>query len=506
MEDDYYEENDYNYEFEENNQQEKKLIQNEIIFLDESEINKERNKIIDEAKEYLFLNDDEAKLAMIYYNWNIDKLENWFQNVDENRIKAGIDICKESDTELKKKGIISNSEYCLICYEEKNENFFSLKCGHQFCADCWTEYLQEKIKSPLSALYATCPQNGCNLIVFERIFKKYLKNKKSLDKLDKSIFGNFINRNGDIKQCPNEYCHLYAKSSNHGNIEVNCPCKTFYCFSCGKEGHRPCSCEIYNKFISIKRETSQEEDDQRWIEANTKECPHCHQKIQKSQGCNYMFCDPKAGGCGNAFCYVCENDWSKHNDHFKCNRYTEKVKEKERKAKEIQKELEKDLKKYERYDFYYSRYKNLENSVTICQTTFEKYLNEKINLIYAMQHCGIGDFILNILHTIINAKRTLKNTYIFGYYMKETKNKELFEYSQGILEFTTESLHKLLIDENLNMLIEAEKDDFILSFQKYKEKVEQKISVIEKYKINLINEIENKFIGDLDNKLIDLKL
>ena len=79
--------------------------------------------------------------------------------------------------------------------------------------------------------------------------------------------------------------------------------------------------------------------DKRWIEANTKECPNCHQKIQKSQGCNYMLCDKRAGGCGKAFCYVCETDWAKHSqDHFNCNKYTEAIKKKEANAKKIQKD------------------------------------------------------------------------------------------------------------------------------------------------------------------------
>lgn len=60
-----------------------------------------------------------------------------------------------------------------------------------------------------------------------------------------------------------------------------------------------------------------------------------------------MFCTTKEVGCGHAFYYVCETDWSKHSqDHFKCNKYTEKIKEKEKNAQNIQSQLENDLKKY----------------------------------------------------------------------------------------------------------------------------------------------------------------
>ena len=45
--------------------------------------------------------------------------------------------------QLKNEGVESFGTTCLTCYEDQNENFFSLSCGHQFCADCWEEYLKE---------------------------------------------------------------------------------------------------------------------------------------------------------------------------------------------------------------------------------------------------------------------------------------------------------------------------------------------------------------------------
>ena len=362
---------EYNYDEEED--------LNEIIvtnesknFLYEDEIMKEREKDIKEAMEKLYLSREDAILAMILFRWNIDKLDSWYEDIDGNKIKAGIELSKTTMQKLKDEGVEANGKNCLVCFEEKNDEFFSLNCGHQFCQECWSEYLKEKIKTPLSALHATCPQDGCTLIVYEKLYSKYLKDKKSLEKLDKAIYKNYINKNADIKQCPNEKCHFYVKSSDHSSQEIHCPCGTSYCFKCQKEPHRPCTCEIYEKFIEIKRNTNVEDDNKRWIEANTKECPNCHQKIQRSQGCNYMLCDPKAGGCGHAFCYVCENKWKKHSkDYLNKNKYKKKVKKKKKNAKRIQEELDRDIKKYERYDFYYPRYMNYKNAVEVCETTFK---------------------------------------------------------------------------------------------------------------------------------------
>ena len=128
-----------------------KIVSNEIDFLDEHQIMKEREKVIEEAKEKLFLERDDAILAMIYLQWKVDKLDNWYDNVDENKIKAGIELSEKKKKELIKDGIESNGLNCLVCFEDKNDKFFSLNCGHQFCSGCWTEYLKEKIKTPLSA-------------------------------------------------------------------------------------------------------------------------------------------------------------------------------------------------------------------------------------------------------------------------------------------------------------------------------------------------------------------
>ena len=152
---------------------------------------------------------------------------------------------------------------------------------------------------------------------------------------------------------------------------------------------------------------------------------------------------------------------------------------------------------------------NYKSSIDICRKDFKETLNEKINLLIATQNLQVLEtkFITDALDAIIKAKTTLKNTYIFGYYMKDTQLKKLFEHSQGILEFNTESLHKLLIDETLNLLIEADNRDYFINlFQTFKDNVNKKTDVINKYRLSLIEEIENKYIGELDSKIIDLKL
>ena len=134
------------------------------VFIQEEDILKEREKMIHEAEEKLFLERPEAILAMIYFEWNLDKLDVWYEDVDNNRIKAGMDLSPKTKALFKQQGVPENGDCCLTCYEEKNDTFYSLKCGHQFCGDCWFEYLKEKLKNPLGALTTTCQKYGCTCI------------------------------------------------------------------------------------------------------------------------------------------------------------------------------------------------------------------------------------------------------------------------------------------------------------------------------------------------------
>jgi ariadne-1 len=492
---------DYDYDYDEYEEEIANTITDEAInFISESDILSEREKMILEATEKLFLERNQAILAMIYYKWNIDNLDNWYEDVDQNKVNAGIELSPKKIEEFKQKGIESFGDTCLVCFEEKNDDFYSLSCGHQFCAGCWEEYLTEKLKTPLGALQVKCQQEGCTCIVPEETYKKFIKDKTLLEKLDKAISKNFINRNEDLRQCPNPHCHLYAKSNMHSAREIKCKCGTSYCFKCSKESHRPCTCEMFEKWQNLNNNSK---NDEKWILANTKECPHCHQKIEKSQGCNYMLCDKRVGGCGHAFCYVCETDWAKHSqDHFNCNKYTDAVKNKENNAKKIKEQLK-------RYDFYYSRFIDNEKAVEIVDKKLREDIGEKLNILVTLKNLSIMEtqFIIDALETVINGKRLLKNTYIFGYYMKDNDKKDYFEHEQGILQYWTEELHRNLIDNKLNEIIKADNfQNFSETLKNYKNTLNNIISSIQKYSKGLIDDIENNFISEIDNKIYDEKL
>ena len=474
---------------------------NQFIILSQHDLEEAREKEIKEAMDNLCLDRDKSILVLIYYNWNMDKiLTNWYDDVDKHSIKCGIKLSKETEEQLSKEGVEKNSDYCPICYSEKDDTFKNLDCGHSFCGDCWKDYLAEHTKDLYTILTTTCMQHNCTLIVYERLFFEILKNEKNLiEKVKKGINKNFIARNDDIKECPNPLCTHYIKTSFHSLGDCECLCGTSFCFKCYKETHRPCSCEMVDIWEKrIKSDT----DDDIWVKANTKECPHCHQKIERSFGCNYMLCDPKVGGCGKAFCYVCEVDWSKHSqDHFRCNKYTEAVKAKEKEADFLKQFLK-------RYSFYSDRYINYKNAVQQCDKKLRKELEIKLSLIVTVKNIPLNDlkFLSDALNTVIKGKRCLEYTYIFGFYMKDNNKKPMFEFSQAYLERNADCLHQCLIGDIINDLLQIEiYDDFTKQFNDYRNRVLNLVNATNKYQSNLLMEIENNYLMDIDQDLLNQK-
>ena len=105
--------------------------------------------------------------------------------------------------------------------------------------------------------------------------------------------------------------------------------------------------------------------------------------------------------------------------------------------------------------------------------------------------------------TILRAKRTLKYTYIFGYYMKDNKKKDLFEFSQGLLQRNVEMLHQNFVAGFINDMISLEnKIEFKIQFDIFKERVLNLKNATDKYRENCLNDIENNYFEDINQDLL----
>jgi ariadne-1 len=474
--------------------------------LNNSEIDKLRDNFITEAMEFTSLNKPDAILALIYFNWNLEKLKDtWFEEDPVTGKYLELSGIKQTQTLIvynNTKEILSH--ICLVCFSPSTTDtpFSSLSCNHKLCTSCWKDYLKLHINmwNHRQALSTKCPQQNCNLTLPENFVKNFLTQSPSVLKSFQIIIRkNFIHFNQDIKCCPNYDCEVLIKCESKSNKEISCPnCSTNFCNKCLKEGHRPCQCEMIktweNKNLSEREVLSK-------VVPNTKPCPKCKLFIEKSQGCDHMTCRIEARGCGYEFCWICLKNWKGHN--FACNvfRFEE---HKQIEEKKLISSID-----YEKYLHYFKRYNNHNEALRLANVTKE-FINDSINSGNNFNFNFIESeiiFLKSAIDSVIKSRRLLKYSYIFGYYLfNECSERLLYEHIQSKLESNADRLHELLEGKYISdILTKANKESGIYNleeFRNFRKTVIDLSNVIDTFSENFLNEIENNMLHLVDYKKV----
>ena len=451
-------------------------------------LEKERDEKIDEFIQISNLPKSQAELVLMNNNWNIDILMNdWYDKMQKIKENSGISQTKESSQKLKEylKAYKIEKGICPVCETDIDEgDGINLGCGHEFCSYCYKEYLKEKTNDQLTLLAATCPMKFCNYQVPSEIFKNLFKDDvNELNIYKKCLVRNFTESNADVKLCPNPKCDKIIKLPGHGMYDIKCPCGTVFCFKCLNETHRPCDCymlEIWEK------KTKNDAENVKWLLVNTKQCPNCKKYIEKNQGCNHMTCRKEAGGCGYEFCWICLGEWKPHGTSwYKCTRVNQKEYDKK------QKEILNMKSEMEKFDKSYQSFNDEENAIK-----YAIKLNEKIKLYkkFLTEKKQLPEleilFLDDALKTVIECHRLLKNTYIFGYYMKKN-SKSLYEYNQEMLRREADLLHEKIEMRYLNDILSIiNEEQFKKDFENYKQNVIKLTDTTNKFKNNILEDIE----------------
>jgi len=285
----------------------------------------------------------------------------------------------------------------------------------------------------MDCLGSLCPKKDCNLVIPFSIFTKYLE-EKDLGAYNKFHCRSFTDDNINIKWCPAAGCDYVIEKLEGGNKQIFCKCGNVFCYSCNQEAHMPVDCSMREEWL---KKNKSETPNVSWIMLNTKPCPKCHKPIEKNQGCNHMTC---INGCSYQFCWICLGDWIQHQGNYNCNKYlTEKG---NRTADLNQQNIKNEL---EKYIFYFERYENHCKS----QKMAEK-IAPNIGQIIIDLHCDGKypieevEFLREALNTVVNCRRVLKWTYAYGFYIKNSKEQNLLEFSQESLEQNCEKLHEMI--------------------------------------------------------------
>ena len=443
-------------------------------------IMKNRESLIEQFIECSCLNYDEAELVLNHFEWNYDKLiDAWYDNMEEIKIDSHIEQSPESIVEITEyfqtNQIYENS--CIICGDvRKDEDFIYLKCEHKTCKSCMSTYLFDILFSEQKNVLSTpCPLKGCNLYITKSIYKECIKDEIMLEIYEENIKNIFINKNKNIKKCPNKKCHYLIKSPDKLAKEIKCKCGQIFCFSCLEEYHSPCFCDMIKQWKLMENEIKISNDCPKVkIEAK---CPICNALHKKTKIGNHIKCD-----CKEEFCFNCENKWD--NNHIN-NCY------------------ENEIGKNKFYK-YYKIVINIDNDFS-----FMKILNEDINnYISELSKKDLLDSDLQFLNEILDLIKDYYKFYkylsIFRYFLISDVDDNFLDYNFSFLNNQiNESLELLEFDSMPNLLKIPDAINFKHQFLEFKEKLLYLIKSIKIYKNNIIQEIEKNIFGKIDYKLLE---
>ena len=378
-----------------------------------------------------------STLALLrHYKWKRETLtENYFADPDQVIRKTKI----RNSTEDVNWTTAENE--CLMCFDDvPAKQAAHLSCGHVFCTDCWNGHLRYALDNNAANSVSTrCPMKGCPVVCGELTFQTMLSlrpaDAKYLSKYRSFLVSSFVSDSECCAYCPAPGCTFiiyYPGVSRRALCQpVSCRCGKRFCFLCNGPDHAPASCTNWKQWL-LKEQS--ESETANWVMANTKLCAGCGKATEKNGGCNHMTCSQ----CKYEWCWVCEGEWSKHgSSYYKCNFFDSTKEDKSKTSARDSARTE-----LERYLFYYSRYRNHEQSQKldgVVMAKVRRHIREEVARCNGRTMVDV-DFIERTASVLIECRHMLMYSYVYAFYLTDMRAKALFEYNQSQLEYFTEML------------------------------------------------------------------
>ncbi|KAG8387710.1 hypothetical protein BUALT_Bualt02G0049500 [Buddleja alternifolia] len=437
-----------------------------------------------------------ACLLLHRYNWSANVvLEKWFAS--EESVRKAVGLLPESTNPVIGMSRSSSSSsfdevLCRICFENfPPESFYSAACGHRFCESCWKSYIRTAINDGAGCLTLRCPETSCGgaaAVGLDMI--GLLASREDRRKYNQFLLRSYVEENRNRKWCPSPGCafaveyHSAGGDDDGDDYNVTCNCSHSFCWNCTEESHRPVDCETLEKW---KTKNDAESNNTQWIRINTKPCPQCNRPIEKNQGCNRIACLPP---CKFQFCWLCLQNWSVHG-YNSCNGYkstTEKLR--------IATEEEINRKHFNRYTHFYERWASNENSKKKALLDLGRMDGQLEKLSEAQSQPKLMlDFVVEAWKQIVECRRILKWSYVYGYYLSEEEEESdvnvklpLFVYLQGQAESGLERLHHCA-EQELEQFIYGECN--FEKFVDFRSKLKRLTRVTGNYFENLVGALKN---------------
>lgn len=193
--------------------------------------------------------------------------------------------------------------YCQICLENcpDSDGFSLSECGHRFCRDCLSSYLEVKIREaavsellcpflPDSDVPVAGGDDGCQAQIGDADVRSIVTQELQ-DRLDRF---REIKADPAARECPQCSTLVLGGSARRPRLVCSC-CTAEFCFL-HAGAHPGQTCRQYEQSRRVDERLARA-----YVSATSRPCPGCRKPIEKNGGCNHMTCPD----CRTDFCWLC---------------------------------------------------------------------------------------------------------------------------------------------------------------------------------------------------------
>lgn len=178
------------------------------------------------------------------------------------------------------------------------------ECGHAFCGECWAGYLTVQLREG-NGLVPTCAAPKCCLevssaLAMEAFADDIESNKELRQRWERVWCGNVVSKGFDLCACPGPACEdvVLRETSQEYTSNAHCEQGHSFCWDCKSlNAHSPTPCDVWEEWNALVRlhleavmeggelsedSSAQDVGNVLWLAANTKKCPKCATRTEKS--------------------------------------------------------------------------------------------------------------------------------------------------------------------------------------------------------------------------------
>ncbi|CAN8311388.1 unnamed protein product [Cochlearia groenlandica] len=390
-----------------------------VTVLKEEDIRKRMDNAIQSVSDIYLVSKYEAILLLPHFLRDVSEFhKKWFDDDKSVRLSVGLlDQALDALSDDKDKDK-EEEFFCGVCYKlHLLENSASVSCGHRVCTCCWKRHVNNIINDvPAPEWYWTlkCPYECCLASVGLDMVERFASEKEKI-KYDRYLFRSYIQDSKMMTCCPAPGSNCRTDLSH----DVFCLCLLSFCWNCSKDAHSPVDCKTAAKWLEMNISDKLSPN---WVLENTVPCPMCKRRIKENQDCSLkMTCLPP---CNYEFCWRCCREWTEHREESGWDLYTCNF--------NIVYDEETDSEKMaeiaaNRYKYCHENWESNELLMQEAKAKLQKLHTDYIPELSNTQLATIPqlEFIAEAWSQIMECRRVLKWTYVYGYHLKEDEVEKL---------------------------------------------------------------------------------